>query len=100
MSKSKLRPWWRCHKLHKLGQSLSQRSKVNVKVKCHDHVRHVYHLGHVPHVGHLHNISNGQYISSAIPIIYPRQTPLRMRYVTICYVSSIYKDKKVLQFGT
>ena len=34
--------------------------KVNVKVKCHDHVRHIGYLGHVPHVGHLPIIAYAQ----------------------------------------
>jgi len=44
-----------------IGQT--PKPKVNAKVKCHDHVRHINHLGNfpqVPHVSHLHIIGHAQ----------------------------------------
>ena len=43
-----------------LGKCQISSVKVNVNVKCHDHVRYVGHVAHVPHLGHLHVIAHAQ----------------------------------------
>ena len=54
---------WRGAALRKGG-----RSKVNLKVNYHHHVRQVDHFLHVPHVGHLHMLTGIVFYLSYITV--------------------------------
>jgi len=43
-----------------LSKGQISRLRVNVKVKCHDYVRHVGHLAHFPHLDHIHITAHAQ----------------------------------------